>query len=28
MQHDVIAEEFGGDAICCEISAKKGIGHR
>jgi translation initiation factor IF-2 len=26
MQHDVIPEEFGGDAICCEISAKKGIG--
>ena len=23
MQHDVIAEEFGGDAICVEISAKQ-----
>ena len=23
MQHDVIAEEFGGDCICVEISAKK-----
>ena len=23
MQHDVIAEEYGGDAICVEISAKK-----
>ena len=23
MQHDIIAEEFGGDVICVEISAKK-----
>lgn len=26
MQHDVIAEEYGGDVICVEISAKKKIG--
>ena len=26
MAHDVIAEEYGGDVICCEISAKKGSG--
>ena len=26
MAHDVIAEEFGGDVICCEVSAKKSIG--
>ena len=25
MQHDVIAEEYGGDVICVEISAKKKI---
>ena len=26
MQHDVIAEKFGGDVLTCEISAKKKIG--
>ena len=26
MQHDVIAEEYGGDVLCCKISAKKKIG--
>lgn len=26
MAHNVIAEEYGGDVICCEISAKKGEG--
>lgn len=26
MAHDVIAEEFGGDVICCPVSAKKSIG--
>ncbi|MDY2913794.1 MAG: translation initiation factor IF-2 [Candidatus Enteromonas sp.] len=26
MQHDVIAEEYGGDVMCVEISAKKGMG--
>lgn len=26
MQHDVIAEKFGGDVLSCEISAKKKIG--
>ena len=25
LQHDVIAEDFGGDAICVEISAKKKV---
>ncbi len=24
--HDVISEDYGGDVMCCEISAKKGIG--
>ena len=26
MQHDVIAEKFGGDVLTCEISAKKKLG--
>ena len=26
MQHDVITEEYGGDVLCCKISAKKKIG--
>ncbi len=26
MAHDVISEDYGGDVMCCEISAKKGIG--
>lgn len=26
MQHDVIVEEYGGDVLCCKISAKKKIG--
>ena len=26
MAHDVIAEDYGGDVMCVEISAKKGIG--
>ena len=26
MAHDVIAEEYGGDVMCVQISAKKGIG--
>ena len=26
MNYDIIPEEYGGDTICCEISAKKNIG--
>ena len=26
MQHNILIEEFGGDVLCAEISAKKGIG--
>lgn len=26
MQHDILIEEFGGDVLCAEISAKKGTG--
>ncbi len=26
MQHNILIEEFGGDILCAEISAKKGIG--
>ncbi len=26
MQHGVVVEEFGGDVLCAEISAKKGLG--
>ena len=26
MQHNVIAEEYGGDVLCCQISAKKKLG--
>ena len=26
LQHEIVVEEFGGDVLCAEISAKKGIG--